>query len=60
MIILYAIICLALEATVWAVPNLLENAIAISFVGFFLGPIYPTMVLVVSKRVPKRYVLLLY
>lgn len=25
----------------WLVPNLLSGAICVSFVGFFLGPIYP-------------------
>lgn len=43
------------QLTVWLVPSLWENAIAISFVGFFLGPIYPTVVLTLSKMVPPRY-----
>ena len=30
-----------LELVVWQVPSLVGDAIAISFVGFFLGPIFP-------------------
>ena len=29
--------------TVWLVPSLIENAIAVSFVGLVLGPMYPIL-----------------
>ncbi|KAI0370516.1 MFS general substrate transporter [Pilatotrama ljubarskyi] len=40
-IFLYILICLGLELVVWLVPDLLSGAICVSFVGFFLGPIFP-------------------
>lgn len=44
------------EFTVWFVPNLLENAVAVSIIGFFLGPIYPVMLNVAGRKLPKEYV----
>lgn len=32
-----------LEVTVWVVPSLVENAIAVSFIGLLLGPMYPIL-----------------
>ncbi|KAI1788662.1 MFS general substrate transporter [Ganoderma leucocontextum] len=40
---IYALIAIGLEVTVWAVPSLIENAIAVSFVGLVLGPMYPIL-----------------
>ena len=42
-----------LEATIWAVPSLLENAIAVSFIGLLLGPMYPILVRHSGKILPK-------
>lgn len=33
----------SVEVTVWVVPSLIENAIAVSFVGLLLGPMYPIL-----------------
>ena len=32
-----------LEVTVWVVPSLFENAIAVSVIGLLLGPMYPIL-----------------
>lgn len=32
-----------LELVIWFAPNLLAGAISVSFVGFFLGPMYPIL-----------------
>ncbi|KAL1949068.1 hypothetical protein VTO73DRAFT_10874 [Trametes versicolor] len=40
-VFLYILLCLGLKLIVWLVQNLLSGAICVSFVGFFLGPIYP-------------------
>ncbi|CCL99205.1 uncharacterized protein FIBRA_01220 [Fibroporia radiculosa] len=42
-IVLYALIVVGLEVTVWVVPSLLENAIAVSFIGLLMGPMYPIL-----------------
>ncbi|KAG8917944.1 hypothetical protein FRC01_002115 [Tulasnella sp. 417] len=41
-----------LQFTVWFVPSLIENAIAVSFVGLFLGPIYPVSINVAAEILP--------
>ncbi|KAH8103076.1 MFS general substrate transporter [Cristinia sonorae] len=40
-IFLYTLIAIGLELVVWLVPSLVGDAIAVSFVGMMLGPIYP-------------------
>ncbi|RPD61356.1 MFS general substrate transporter [Lentinus tigrinus ALCF2SS1-6] len=40
-IFIYAIIAIGLELVVWLVPSLIGGAVAVSFVGVLLGPIYP-------------------
>ncbi|KAI0676540.1 MFS general substrate transporter [Trametes maxima] len=40
---LYALLAIFIEVTVWVVPSLIENAIAVSFVGLLLGPMYPIL-----------------
>lgn len=43
-IFIYSILIIALQLTVWLVPSLIQNAIAISLVGVFLGPMFPIIV----------------
>ncbi|KAJ6595845.1 major facilitator superfamily domain-containing protein [Mycena vulgaris] len=38
---LYSILAIGLELVVWLVPSLIGDAVAVSLVGVFLGPIYP-------------------
>lgn len=40
-ILLYSFLALALELVVWLVPSLVVDAVAVSFVQFFLGTILP-------------------
>ncbi|KAI0760304.1 MFS general substrate transporter [Fomes fomentarius] len=39
----YILAVVALELVIWFAPNLLAGAISVSFVGFFLGPMYPIL-----------------
>jgi fucose permease len=48
-IYLYAAIALALELTIWFTHSLVGNGVCYAFVGFFLGPIYPNALMVVSE-----------
>ncbi|KAK0480368.1 MFS general substrate transporter [Armillaria novae-zelandiae] len=43
-IFVYALLAIALEITVWFVPSIIENGVAISFVGLLLGPMFPILV----------------
>ncbi|EIW55077.1 MFS general substrate transporter [Trametes versicolor FP-101664 SS1] len=40
-IFMYAVLAISLELVIWLVPSLVGGAIAVSFVGVLLGPIYP-------------------
>ncbi|KAG6908939.1 hypothetical protein DXG01_002718 [Tephrocybe rancida] len=42
-----------LELTVWFVPSIIENAVAISLIGLVLGPIFPLVVSHSSKVLPR-------
>ncbi|RPD55992.1 MFS general substrate transporter [Lentinus tigrinus ALCF2SS1-6] len=41
---IYALLAIILEVTVWVVPSLIENGVAVAFVGLLLGPMYPILV----------------
>ena len=43
---------LRLEITIWLVPSLVANAVSISFIGVFLGPIYPIVMIITGRLVP--------
>lgn len=43
----------SLEITVWVVPSLIENAIAVSVVGLLMGPIYPVLMNQSTGILPK-------
>ncbi|KAG9017974.1 hypothetical protein FRB90_012799 [Tulasnella sp. 427] len=51
-IYVYSALVIVLQFTVWFVPSLIENAIAVSFVGLFLGPIYPVSINVAAGILP--------
>ncbi|PCH35321.1 MFS general substrate transporter [Wolfiporia cocos MD-104 SS10] len=40
-IFLYVLLAIGLELVVWLVPSIIGGAVAVSFVGMLLGPIYP-------------------
>ncbi|KAH9934819.1 MFS general substrate transporter [Fomitopsis serialis] len=42
-ILTYGALAISLEVTVWTVPSLVENAVAVSLIGLFMGPMYPIM-----------------
>ncbi|KAK0213943.1 hypothetical protein IW262DRAFT_1279103, partial [Armillaria fumosa] len=48
----YALLAIVLEMTVWFVPSIIENGVAISFVGLLLGPMFPILVGHVAKILP--------
>ncbi|KAI0332817.1 MFS general substrate transporter [Cubamyces sp. BRFM 1775] len=50
---LYALLAIQLEVTVWVVPSLVENAIAVAFIGLLLGPMYPILVNHSTKILPR-------
>jgi len=49
---LYIFCSIGLEITVWLIPSLLENAVAVALIGVFLGPIYPIVMRVTGRLIP--------
>ncbi|KAL0574334.1 hypothetical protein V5O48_007616 [Marasmius crinis-equi] len=50
---LYAAIAISLELVVWLVPSLVGGAVAVSFVGFILGPMYPITMNHAGRTLPR-------
>lgn len=46
------ILAVSLEVTIWAVPSLIGNAVAVSIVGMLLGPMYPILMNQSAKLLP--------
>ncbi|OBZ67359.1 Bypass of stop codon protein 6 [Grifola frondosa] len=51
-IFLYAILAIGFELVIWLVPSLIGGAVAVSFVGVLLGPIYPIVMNHSSRILP--------
>ncbi|CAE6462646.1 unnamed protein product [Rhizoctonia solani] len=53
---IYCTLCIGLELVIWLVPELIGNAVAVSFVGLLLAgsPLYPIAMNVTGAIVPKR------
>ena len=45
---------MGLQLLFWLVPNFYVSAVAVAFQGFFLGPLFPGVVLVVSSLLPRH------
>lgn len=53
-ITIYLAICIGLELLFWLVPKFIVSAVAVAFLGCFLGPLFPGAVMVTAKLLPKR------
>ncbi|PBL00129.1 MFS general substrate transporter [Armillaria gallica] len=53
-VFVYTLLAIALELTVWFVPSIIENGVAISFVGLLLGPMFPILVGHATRILPAR------
>ena len=45
----------SLEFTIWFVPSLISNAVAVSLVGVLLGPFYPICMRQCSRVLPRKF-----
>ncbi|KAF8172836.1 major facilitator superfamily domain-containing protein [Mycena galopus ATCC 62051] len=50
---LYMALAIGLELVVWFVPSLIGGAVAVSFIGVFLGPMYPIVMNHAGRVVPR-------
>ncbi|KAI2817690.1 hypothetical protein CBS115989_5765 [Aspergillus niger] len=53
-IIVYILLAIALELVFWLVPEFIVSAVAVALVGFFLGTIFPGVVVVATRLLPKH------
>jgi len=49
---IYILLALAVELIFWLVPQFIVSAVAIAFVGFFIGPLFPSAVIMATKLLP--------
>lgn len=54
-ITLYLILSIALQLLYWLVPNFAASATFVTFLGFFLGPLFPAAIVAATKLLPKSY-----
>ncbi|KAH9210752.1 major facilitator superfamily domain-containing protein [Leptodontidium sp. 2 PMI_412] len=52
-VILYLGLAFGLELIFWLVPNLVVSAVAVSLLGAFMGPMFPTAIVLVTKLLPR-------
>ncbi|CAM1509571.1 Fc.00g033100.m01.CDS01 [Cosmosporella sp. VM-42] len=50
----YIAATMGLELLFWLVPQFYVSAVAVAFQGFFLGPLFPGVVLIASKLLPRH------
>jgi fucose permease len=51
---IYILLAIGLELVFWLVPEFIVSAVAVSLVGFFLGTIFPGVVIVATRMLPKN------
>ena len=52
-VFLYLGISVVLELIFWLVPSFVVSAIAVAFLGVFLGPLFPTSIVLATKILPR-------
>ncbi|QVM12955.1 hypothetical protein D8B26_007572 [Coccidioides posadasii str. Silveira] len=53
-VIVYLLCTIVLELLFWLVPQFYVSAVMVSFVGFFLGPLFPIAIVAATKLLPKH------
>jgi len=53
-VLLYLALSLALELIFWLVPSFYVSAVAVALLGVFLGPLFPTAIVLVTKLMPRE------
>ena len=51
-ICVYLLLAMAMQLLFWLVPSFVVSSIAVGFVGFFLGPLFPAVVVATTKLLP--------
>lgn len=51
--IAYLVLTMALELVFWLVPHFYVSAVAVALQGFFLGPMFPTVIVAATRLLPR-------
>jgi fucose permease len=51
---IYLALSIGLQLIFWLVPRFVVSAVAVAFLGFFLGPMFPGGVMMAAKLLPKH------
>lgn len=51
---IYLAMSVGLQLLFWLVPQFIVSAVAVAFLGFFLGPLFPGAVMLTAKLLPKH------
>ncbi|KAM0323840.1 hypothetical protein ACHAQA_008418 [Verticillium albo-atrum] len=54
MVFVYCVLVLSFQLVFWLVPNIIAASVAVSFVGFFSGPLFATGISIGSKLFPRE------
>ncbi|KAK4043622.1 major facilitator superfamily domain-containing protein [Parachaetomium inaequale] len=54
-IAVYLLLSVALQLLYWLVPSFAASATFVTFLGFFLGPLFPAAVVAATKLLPRDY-----
>jgi fucose permease len=54
-ITVYLLLSIALQLLYWLVPNFAASAVFVTFLGFFLGPLFPAAIVAATKLLPSDY-----
>ncbi|KAL8841616.1 MAG: hypothetical protein Q9170_000830 [Blastenia crenularia] len=50
----YLLVSVGFELIFWLVPQFIVSAVAVSLLGFFIGPIFPSTIIAVTKLLPSE------
>ncbi|KAJ6440834.1 MFS transporter [Purpureocillium lavendulum] len=51
----YLLFCVVLELLYWFIPSMVGAMIFVGLLGFFLGPLFPATIVVMTKLLPQAY-----
>ncbi|KAF8456936.1 major facilitator superfamily domain-containing protein [Terfezia claveryi] len=54
MVSIYLLLAIALELIFWLVPQFYVSAVSVALLGYFIGPLFPSAIVVQTRLLPQR------
>ncbi|KAK9321845.1 major facilitator superfamily domain-containing protein [Lipomyces orientalis] len=51
---IYLILSIVFELVFWLAPSIVASAVGVGLIGLFFGPVFPTVMIALTKLLPKR------